>query len=34
MALGTVLKQAREVKKRSQEEVALALQVSQKTYAN
>jgi transcriptional regulator with XRE-family HTH domain len=34
MALGTVLRQAREVKKLSQEEVALALQVSQKTYAN
>lgn len=34
MALGTILRQAREVKKLSQEEVALALQVSQKTYAN
>jgi|GEM_PF-2302830 cytoskeletal protein RodZ len=34
MALGTVLKQAREVKKRSQEDVAMALQVSPKTYTN
>jgi transcriptional regulator with XRE-family HTH domain len=34
MALGSILRQAREVKKLSQEEVALALQVSQKTYAN
>ncbi len=32
--LSSILRQAREVKKLSQEEVALALQVSQRTYAN